>query len=50
MEVLLRLAGLICLGLVVANFVALCRPGYARSLAGAETLVLLRLYFSQPLF
>jgi len=35
----LRLAGLICVGLVVANFVASRRLGYARSLAGAETLV-----------
>ncbi|MGC6464369.1 MAG: hypothetical protein ACON5N_02185 [Akkermansiaceae bacterium] len=38
-ELLLRLAGLICIGLVVANFVAAPRLGYARSLAGAETVV-----------
>lgn len=36
---LLRLAGVICVGLVVANFVAAPRLGYARSLAGAEKLV-----------
>lgn len=36
---LLRLAGLACVGLVLANFVAPRRLGYARSLAGAETLV-----------
>ncbi|MDB4567009.1 hypothetical protein N9Z78_03320 [Akkermansiaceae bacterium] len=37
--ILLRLAGLICVGLVVANFVAAPRLGYAGSLAGAEKLV-----------
>ena len=36
---LLRLAGLICVGLVVANLVAAGRLGYARSLTGAEKLV-----------
>jgi hypothetical protein len=36
---LLRLAGLICSGLVVANFVAAPRLGYARNLAGSEKLV-----------
>lgn len=36
---LLRLAGLICVGLVVANFVAAPRLGYAKSLAGAELLI-----------
>ena len=36
---LLRLAGLICVGLVIANFVAPGRLGYAQSLAGAATLV-----------
>ena len=35
----LRLAGLMCLGLVVANFVAAPRFGYARSLAKTETIV-----------
>jgi hypothetical protein len=39
LESFLRLAGLISVGLVVANFVAPRRLGYARSLAGAETLV-----------
>lgn len=38
-SILLRLAGLICVGLVVANFVAAPRLGYAKSLAGAETLI-----------
>lgn len=38
-EQLLRLAGLACVGLVAANFVAAGRLGYARSLAGAEKLV-----------
>jgi len=36
---LLRLAGLICLGLVAANFVAAPRLGYARNLAGSDQLV-----------
>ena len=36
---LLRLAGLICLGLIVANFVAAPRLGYARNLSGAGNLV-----------
>lgn len=36
---LLRLAGLICVGLVVANFVAAPRLGYARNLAKSELLV-----------
>jgi hypothetical protein len=36
---LLRLAGLICLGLIVANFVAAPRLGYARNLAGSDNLV-----------
>lgn len=39
LESFLRLAGLISVGLVVANFVAPRRLGYARSLTGAETLV-----------
>lgn len=39
LESFLRLAGLISVGLVVANFVAPRRLGYARSLAGAETLI-----------
>lgn len=39
LEWLLRFAGLICLGLVAANFVAPRRLGYARSLVSAETLV-----------
>ncbi|MEN8680548.1 MAG: hypothetical protein ABF391_10930 [Akkermansiaceae bacterium] len=37
--ILLRLAGLTCVGLVVANFVAAPRLGYAGSLARAEKLV-----------
>jgi len=36
---LLRLAGLMCTGLVVANFVVAPRLGYARNLAGSENLV-----------
>ena len=36
---LLRLAGLMCVGLIAANFVAAPRLGYARSLAQAETIV-----------
>jgi|TARA_B110000495_G_scaffold203610_1_gene228219 hypothetical protein len=36
---LLRLAGLICSGLIVANFVAAPRLGYVRNLAGSENLV-----------
>jgi hypothetical protein len=36
---LLRLAGLMCTGLIVANFVAAPRLGYARNLAGSENLV-----------
>ena len=36
---ILRLAGLICVGLVVANFVAAPRLGYGRNLAGAGNLV-----------
>lgn len=36
---LLRLAGLICIGLIVANFVAAPRLGYARNLAGSGNLV-----------
>lgn len=36
---LLRLAGAICLGLVVANFVAAPRLGYARNLAGSDLLI-----------
>ncbi len=39
METALRLAGLILSGLVLANFVAAKRFGYARNLAGAEVLV-----------
>lgn len=39
LESFLRLAGLISVGLVVANFVAPRRLGYARSHTGAETLV-----------
>ena len=38
-ELLLRLAGLICLGLIAANFVAAPRLGYARNLAGSDNLV-----------
>ncbi len=37
--ILLRLAGLMCLGLIVANFVAAPRLGYARNLAGSGNLV-----------
>ena len=36
---LLRLAGLMCVGLIVANFVAAPRLGYARNLAGSGNLV-----------
>lgn len=36
---LLRLAGSICLGLIVANFVAAPRLGYARNLAESGNLV-----------
>ena len=36
---ILRLAGLMCVGLIVANFVAAPRLGYARSLVRAETIV-----------
>ncbi len=36
---LLRSVGLVCGGLVVANFVGAKRLGYARSLVGAEKLV-----------
>ncbi|MGJ8694996.1 MAG: hypothetical protein ACSHYF_01650 [Verrucomicrobiaceae bacterium] len=36
---LVRLAGLACAGLIVANFIAAKRFGYARSLVGAETIV-----------
>ena len=35
----LRLAGLMCVGLIVANFVAAPRLGYARNLAGSGNLV-----------
>ena len=35
----LRLAGLICVGLIVANFVAAPRLGYARNLAESDKLV-----------
>jgi hypothetical protein len=36
---ILRLAGLMCVGLVVANFVAAPRLGYGRSLVQTETIV-----------
>lgn len=36
---LLRLAGLMCVGLVVANFLAAPRLGYGRSLVHAEAIV-----------
>jgi len=39
MGVALRLAGLAQVGLVIANFVAAKRFGYARSLVGAEVIV-----------
>jgi len=39
MILLLRLAGLICVGLIVANFVAAPRLGYARNLAKSGNLV-----------
>ena len=39
MLLLLRIAGLICVGLIAANFVAAPRLGYARSLVQAETIV-----------
>ncbi len=39
MLVIFRLAGLMCVGLIVANFVAAPRLGYARSLVQAETIV-----------
>jgi len=35
----LRLAGLMCVGLVIANFLAAPRLGYARSLLHAEAIV-----------
>ncbi len=38
-ELILRGAGLILTGLVVANFVAARRFGYARNLAGADVMV-----------
>lgn len=36
---LLRLAGLMCVGLIVANFVAAPRLGYARNLEKADAIV-----------
>lgn len=38
-ELFLNLAGLICVGLVVANFVAAPRLGYVRHLEGVDSVV-----------